>query len=422
MHHRRGALLVALVLAAAPGARTLAFVDAEISGFVQANYAARLTGANCASETACDFPLGEERVQLKIEGFSEDGSAGFVGKADLFHDAVLNESEVEIREAYVDLLGRHFSLRAGRQIVTWGVGDLLFINDTFPKDWVAFFTGRPLQYLKVGSDALKIELHPRLLSAEIVIVPFFQSDRLPTGERLFVADPFPPGLPRRESTPEGSLENTELSARLSRYFSDWELAAYLSRTHYRSPAARLDPAVESTEIELFFPRLDTYGASLTGGLGSGVLSIEVGYYDSVEDKEGTNPGVENSQLRGLVGHSRPLWADATLGLQIFGESMQDHDAYRSSLPAGFPVRDRHRWTVTTRFTQLLYHQTLTLSFFAFWGLSEQDAYLIPSVRYAFTDSLWGEVGANLFSGSDGYTMFGALDDNDNLYLTLRYSF
>jgi len=418
---RPRAFLAALLLAAAPGVRPPAFAGAEITGFVQANYAARLSDASCASGTTCDFPLGEERVQLKIEGFSESGSAGFVGKVDLFHDAVLNESGVEIREAYVDLIGRHFSLRAGRQILTWGAGDLLFINDTFPKDWVAFFTGRPLQYLKVGSDALKIDLHGRSLNAALVIAPFFQSDRLPTGERLLVADPFPPGLPRREATPERSPENTELSVKLSRYVGDWELAAYLSRTHYRSPAARLDSSGPG-EIQLFFPRLDSYGGSLTGGLAGGVFSFEAGYYDSVEDAKGTDPAVENSQLKGLVGYSRPLWTDATLGLQLFGERMRDHEAYRSSLPAESPVRDRLRWTATTRLTQLFYHQTLTLSLFAFWGMSERDVYLIPSVRYAFTDSLWGEAGVNLFAGQDHYTMFGGLDRNDNLYLTLRYGF
>ena len=39
-----------------------------------------------------------------------------------------------------------------------------------------------------------------------------------------------------------------------------------------------------------------------------------------------------------------------------------------------------------------------------------------------TDSLWGEIGANLFAGKEGHTMFGALDQNDNIYLTLRFSF
>jgi hypothetical protein len=62
-----------------------------------------------------------------------------------------------------------------------------------------------------------------------------------------------------------------------------------------------------------------------------------------------------------------------------------------------------------------------LSFFAFLGLSEKDRYLIPSLRYAFSDNLWTEVGANLFGGGRN-GMFGSMRDNSNVYLTVRYSF
>jgi hypothetical protein len=102
--------------------------------------------------------------------------------------------------------------------------------------------------------------------------------------------------------------------------------------------------------------------------------------------------------------------------------MQDHDAYTASLPPGYPARDEIRSTVTLRFTQRLLYQTLTCNVFVFWGISERDAYLIPSVRYAFTDALWGEVGGNVFLAADDHTMFGRFSRNDNVYLTLRYSF
>ena len=101
--------------------------------------------------------------------------------------------------------------------------------------------------------------------------------------------------------------------------------------------------------------------------------------------------------------------------------MHDYDAYRRSLPAGYPLRDELRTVATLRLTQLRMHQTLRLGLFAFWGVSDGDAYLIPSVRYAFSDALWGELGANVFVGDrDG--QFGALGDNDNIYATLRYAF
>jgi len=407
----------------AVGGSAAARAELEFDGFVQGNYSGRLSDTPCPSGTSCDFLLAEERVQLKLDGFSEDGVAAFAARVDFFHDGVLNHFEAEIRELYLDLIGDHVGVRIGRQIVTWGTGDLLFINDIFPKDWVALFTGRPLQYLKIGSDAVKIDLFPAIFSAEIVVVPFFESDRLPMGDRLIIADPLPPEIPRNKTSPWPSVKNTELSFKVSRYFADWEVAAYFSKTFYRSPATILDEAPEPSEIQLFFPRLNTYGGSLTGGVLNGVLSMELGYYDSVEDRDGTNPGIENSQLKGLLGYNQPLWQDATLGVQGFAEWMQDYDAYRSSLPPGdFRPRDRLRWIATTRFIQRLLHQTLTLNFFAFWGITERDAYLIPSVRYAFTDRLWGEIGANLFAGQESQTMFGGLDQNDNIYLTVRYSF
>src|SRR3970282_1827099 len=96
---------------------------------------------------------------------------------------------------------------------------LLFANDVFPKDWVALFTGRPMEYLKVGSDALKLDLHPGGIEAEIVVLPFFQPDRYPTGDRLLLPDPFPPGRPRLGGEKQGSLEKVELGGQILRYCS-----------------------------------------------------------------------------------------------------------------------------------------------------------------------------------------------------------
>jgi hypothetical protein len=401
---------------------TPAIAEVEISGFAQTNYGARVTGAGNASGRASDFLLGEERLQLKFEGFSRDGSSSFVGKVDLFQDAVWDQSGLEVRELYLDLESRYITLRAGRQIVTWGTGDLLFLNGIFPKDWVSFFTGRPMQYLKVGSDAVKIGLHPGFLTGEIVVAPLFQPDRYPTGERLVFDDPFPPTMTRHVETKERSFGNTEISARVSRYVSDWEIALYASRSFYRLPAVRLDGSPAPTSVRYVFPRLNTYGGSLTGGLYGGVLNVEGAYYDSEEDRNGDDDGVENSQIRGLVGYNHALWEDAALGAQGYVESMRDHDAHLANRQPGFPALDEFRWVSTLRFTQMLLQQTLTFGVFAFGGVTEQDAYLIPSLRYSFTDALWGEIGANIFVAKDMHTFFGRFDDNDNVYLTARYGF
>lgn len=389
-------------------------------GFAQAHVAARTGRADCPSGTVCDYPAAEVRGQLKAEGRNPARDAAFLGRFDLLRDVALDDTRVITREAYGDLAAENGNARLGRQVITWGVGDLLFINDTFPKDWVAFFTGQPLQYLKLGSDALKLDAYPGAASLELVVAGF-RPDTIPTARRFIFADPLPAGLSRRTVEPGDSPSELEVSGRVSRVFNyggdNWEATGYLSRTHYRSPAWRIG----ASEIAGSYPRLNTAGASLTGPLGKGVLSLEAGYYDSPEDRSGRDTAVENSQFRALTGYSRQLWEEATLGLQLYGEWMRDYGAYRETLPAGFPAKERLREVATLRFTQLFAYQTVTFNLFAFLGWSDQDYYVIPSLRYAFSDNLWAETGFNFFGGSRAGS-FGAMRDNRNVYVTARYAF
>jgi len=388
----------------------------SLDGFAQSHVAGRTGRVDCPPGTACDFPAAELRGQIKAEGKNASGDAAFLARFDVLRDAAVDDTRLVTRELFGDLTSEKASARLGRQVITWGVGDLLFINDTFPKDWVAFFTGQPMQYLKLGSDALKLNAFPGPANFELVIAGF-RPDNTPTNRRFIFADPLPAGLPRGTLEPGNDSGDLEISGRVSGYLANWELAGYVSRTHYRSPSWR----VTGSEIIGTYSRLNTAGVSLTGPIGKGVVSLEAGYYDSPQDREGRDPSVENSQFRGLIGYSRQLWEDATLGLQFYGEWMRDYTAYRETLPDGFPIRDQLRKVATVRFTQLFAHQTVTFNVFAFLGVSEKDHYVIPSLRYAFSDSLWAEIGANVFGGKRS-GMFGALQDNSNVYLTVRYAF
>ena len=49
--------------------------------------------------------------------------------------------------------GASTDVSIGRQVITWGTGDLVFLNDLFPKDFVSFFAGRDDDYLKAPGDA-----------------------------------------------------------------------------------------------------------------------------------------------------------------------------------------------------------------------------------------------------------------------------
>ena len=158
------------------------------------------------------------------------------------------------------------------------------------------------------------------------------------------------------------------------------------------------------------------------GLMDGVISLEAGYYDSREDRSGNDPMIPNSQTRYLIGYQRQLWEDFTVGLQYYGEYMQKYGAYTESLPAGFPQDKRLHQLSTIRLTQLLLHQTVRLSFFAIYGISDRDYLINPEVKYNFTDSVWFAVGGNFFGGEKPWTQFGQFAQDDNAYVQARYEF
>lgn len=393
--------------------------EVSLHGFVQGNYAARVTGEELPGPEGGDFLLGEERLQLKLAASSQE--AGFFLKNDFLRDAVSRATEIDLREAYLDYGGGSFDLRLGRQIITWGVGDLLFINDIFPKDYAAFFSGRPLEYLKIGSDAAKVDLFSDRVSAELVVIPFFQSDTLPAPERFFLFDPFS-SLPREAQEPRVEIENTELALRLHRNLAGFDVAAYVYKGFFRTPGMRPDDPLVPTRVTLFFPRLAVYGASGQGNALGGVTSLEAAYYDSLDDRGGRDPAIPNSMLKYLAGYQRQFRTDFTAAFQYYGEYLSDYGPYRAALPGGLPVQDRLGQLLTFRLTQLLRYQTLRLSLFAFYSPTDEDYYLIPEVRYSFTDALWGAVGANVFGGGKNTTPFGQLDKNDNVYVIARYEF
>ena len=395
----------------------------SLNGFAQANYSVRIANTdglgNRLGQPFPDYLLGDERLQLEVTRYGT--TAGLLGKVDLFYDGVAKQADIEIREVYVDLYLGKFDLRTGRQIITWGVGDLVFINDVFPKDWVAFLSGRPLEYLKIGSDALNVNYYGGFISVQVIAIPFYQPDILPRGERLVVYNPFPLASERVEIEPENSLENTQLALRLYRYLGNFDVSLYAYRGFYPSPPG-MDFDPNTGVVTIFHPRLNVYGASLQGAFLTGVLSLEGGYYDSRDDVDGTDPRIENSQVRFLTGYQRAFGENFTLGLQYYGEQIQKYSQYKQSLPPDFPKRKKLRHTLSLRLTQLLYYQTLRFSFFTFYSPNEEDYYLNPEVRYELGDGVWIAAGGIILGGKKNYTFLGQFENNDNLYMVLRYSF
>jgi hypothetical protein len=376
----------------------------SLHGFLQGNYSVNASDEN---PDGGDFKWAEERVQLKFEGNRDPYHLTI--KTDVFYDHIEDASDIELREGYVDAVSGSWDMRLGRQIITWGIGDLIFINDVFPKDYEAFYAGRPMEYLKKGIDGLKVGLYPPAVNIDVVLIPFFEPNTFPRGE-LFHNSTNP-----EAGEPEVTLENTEAAFRAYRNIGGLDASLYFYKGFFRMPSM-------SSNGGFFYPELYVYGASIEGRAAGGIVGLEAGYYDSRQDRGGDNPSVPNSSSRLMLTYKRQLMEDFSIGLQYYIEYMQKYPRYETTLPAGYAKRDRLYQLTTMRLTRMLLHQNLTLSLFVFYSPSDGDYMLNPEGKYKFTDNIWAAVGANVFGGGKEWSQFGQLDKNDNMYLQARYEF
>jgi hypothetical protein len=279
-----------------------------------------------------------------------------------------------------------------------------------------------MEYLKLGVDAVRLQYSPSAASVEILAVPFFTPDSFPSPERFFVYDPFPKTLRLREHEPASTVANSEVAVRISRQWTGFDISLHAYRGFWRSPSARLDSSGTAGFVTRFYPRLQVYGAAAQRSFSGGVLSLEAGYYNSRQDTRGENPEIPNSQWRMLAGYQYQPWKDSTLGVQLYGQIMEDYRAYLSASPPGTPVQDRFWGVVSVRFTQFLRYQSWKLSLFVVHSPTANEYFLQPELRRRFTDRLSTTLGANLFGGTSETTFFGQLQKSDNVYLSFRFDF
>lgn len=397
-----------------------------LTGFIEMRAGVRIQGQPYEKKAA----VGETRMQFQAEKFL--GRVSGRVTADFVLDPVADryaidldggDGALDLREAFLTWRVSDFlDIKAGRQILTWGSGDLVFLNDMFPKDFDSFFIGRDEEYLKAPSDALKASFFFDAVNFDVVYISGFDSDRYADGARVSTYDPFGKAQTGRSNILEVDrrvdlFDEDEIAGRLYRNIGKYETSLYGYSGYWKNPQG-----MDMVNRRATFPKISVFGASIRGPLVDGIANLEIAYYDSREDRDGSDPYNPNEQLRFLIGYERELASELTGGFQYNLERMLDYDEFLNNVPAGSFVSDENRHVMTLRMTKQLMNQNLILSMFGFFSPSDQDGYLRPRVNYKINDSWTAEAGGNIFYGEERSTFFGQLEDNTNIYFSLRYGF
>lgn len=408
-------------------------VKAEIymDGFVQGLFGGNLDEDNPA-ET--DYSASETRMQLRLEDIGD--RAEIFTRLDFTYDGALNDENYdwELREAYLKFrMGQNFDFKVGRQILTWGTGDYLFINDVFAKDYRSFFIGRDDQYLKAPQNALRMEWYNGLGNISLIVMPKFEPNRLPTGRRLSYFNPMVGSIVGTEDTdmyyfegvePENNFRNAEVAARLQRQIGYFNAALYFYKGFYKNPLA-MKYFEEYSSNMAYYPKLNMYGGSIRGAFMGGIFWLEGAYLYSREDKDGDNPMVPNSSVKAFTGFERQVATNLTANIQWQVEYMTDYDNYEAetaSYPEYLLVKDEMSHLLASRVTKTYNSETVKLSGFVFYSPTDEDLYLRLLTEYKYTDELTIEVGANIFDANYMNSQFGSTALNDNAYLKVTYGF
>ncbi|MGL1901922.1 MAG: hypothetical protein OCC49_07295 [Fibrobacterales bacterium] len=348
---------------------------------------------------------------------------------DLLYDPIEHPDTVDFYQGngWLDLREAHFGtalgnldLRVGRQAVTWGTGDMLFINDLFPKDWKSFFIGRDQEFLKAPLDGVKSSFYTPYFSLDFVWVPFFASDRYLDGNRVSFFGPSGQITGKTyefdAEEPDSFGDDSEYAVRLHTTVSGYTAALYGYHGFWKSPSGMTETG------QFYYPKLQVYGASLQGPLLGGLANAEVGHYHSKEDVGGFNPMIPNPEMRYLFGYEREVFLNIMASAQYYLEYMLEYAPYTQTLFPGMNAKEEYRDLITLRLTKYFLMQTLTYSLFGYFSPADEDGYIKTSLAYKISDTIQVDGGINIFSGTNEYSFWGQFESNSNVYAGVKYRF
>ncbi|NMP32333.1 hypothetical protein HII17_12245 [Thalassotalea sp. M1531] len=384
----------------------------SLAGYTEVSFGSFLQSNIVQSELS----LSEIRLRLDA-GYSHDYFE-FSAIGDLLFDDIDSGFEWQTRELNVALSPlNNVDLKIGRQLITWGTGDYIFLNDLFPKSWVSFFSGRDDEFLKLASDSARATWYLKDITIDLAYTPNFVPDDYLTGKRFsFFSEKYNAQIAPDNNFFKTTTNNETYSLRVTSSYQGVEYAIYGYKGYWNSPLGF------NEQGQAYFPTLHSYGASIRSSIGSGLINAEFSVYNSIEDISGDQLNIANDQIRLLIGYEQELIKNITGGFQFYVEQTLDYQEYIQNSFNPDLVVDEYRQMFTFRLTHLSMQQKLKTSLFTFISPSDNDGYLKASMNYRYNDSWSIASGTNWFFGDKAHTFWSQHKDNSNVWIRAKFNF
>ena len=343
---------------------------------------------------------------------------------------------IELREFYLDLHFKLLDVRAGRQIVRWGVVEGARVTDEInPLDFQEFIL-REVNDRYIPLWMVKNDLYVGDTTLEVLWIPDLRTHEPAARESEWEQFRFLPGMIR----PSKTVRNSEWAIRVSRLIGGWDLSGSYFSTWDDFPVAfrvlegagqfGVSPALAFTPR---VGRLGIWGGTLAKSLGRVIVNAEAAW---VQDKFfGTRLGTVGTQPQ-------------------FGEVTKDYYKYAVGVDFSLFATDlsfqvlQHRiagWepnmiadeidTVYGFFGRKeLLHNRMTAQALVLFFVNDDEWLIRPRVEYAVSERVKLSAGSDVLLGriSDAksgeeptpgqFHFVGFFTNHSRVYTELQYSF
>ena len=346
-------------------------------------------------------------------------------------DIKIDKYGVDLKEFYFDIFFSNMDLRVGKQIIRWGIVEgWRIIDEVNPLD----FTEHILR------DVADRYIPLWMVKGDYYLGPL-------TIEGLWIPDvrghePAPlrsewsqfQKLPDLKKVPR-NFENSEVGLRTSGMLGGYEFVlAYLYHWDDFPAAFRTITGLGLGNLGIspevtFFPRyrrLQSYGAGLAKSFGKIVVEGEFSYADgkywgtctACGTDEAKFNEIQRDYIKHVVGLKTVLYG-ADISLNFSQDIILHH--------TGDIQQKRHEDAASLFARKEIRYGTMVPQFLAISLINRKEYLFRPKLEYRYTDKITFLFGADIFSGDPGpdagrLNFFGYFDDDDRVYMEVKYSF
>ena len=386
-------------------------LQVQVKGFLDTYHAARTEGKGewLASRTRA-------RGELTLE---KGGARLFVSMNAIYNALLKEQTGITLREAYLSYENAQRDLRAGRQIIIWGVADALRLTDQIsPMDYTEFLA-QDYDDIRTPVNAFRLRLVRQAFNVELVCIPVSDFFTLPTDERnpwaAHIDAPMPYTFDLDSRKPKTRLRNVEFGGRLSVNLSGIDFSFCGLHTWNKMPAFSyaVDPSGAAMTVVGHYRRLTMFGADVSFPVGRFVVRGELAAnLNEVQNAE------FGSEVQGRNVFNALLGVDWYAGNDWMLSAQYAHKHVGGSIE-GLSVL-RNTGVATVRVSKELFRNTLALSSFAYIDVSHGGVFNRLSCKYDLNDQISLTAGYDCFHADAG--MFAMYSRNSEVWVKLKYGF